>query len=424
MKEGASMMGSEKMAGAGCRHKAKKQGNALRACLIALVLLMAFGSGCTMSHQTIVSGPEYRGLDVARSQLSPAQQAQQEAGKPLLREKTLTKESRQEDLRVAGKSDMPVPAPVMLHFKTGSAGGFDAAERAGMERMAEFLEKHPDTRIRIEGHTDSVGQAAYNLKLSRERAESVRQLLARDFAVAAGRMDARGFGEEHPLADNATAEGRAKNRRVMLVLLDAQGVALAPGAVLKDTAPPPAAVVYKPLPVPKVQRPDQSAMNAALSSLRQEASRKKEIAELVRYEIEISVQRRRLWLYEISPKASRRLVKSYTLSLPRPGQRIKQGPGEVASVEYHAPPQSLPRFRQEPWQLRSRMPNALSVGQGSGAWGHLSLRLSSGSEFTVVGQTETVLASHAHGSRMTIRAQEAMLLAKAIAPGAKVVVLR
>jgi OmpA-OmpF porin, OOP family len=67
----------------------------------------------------------------------------------------------------------------------------------------------------IEGHTDSVGNDAYNQALSQRRADSVRKYLL-DKGVAAARLEAKGFGESQPVADNGAAEGRAQNRRVIL----------------------------------------------------------------------------------------------------------------------------------------------------------------------------------------------------------------
>jgi outer membrane protein OmpA-like peptidoglycan-associated protein len=66
----------------------------------------------------------------------------------------------------------------------------------------------------VEGHTDNTGSDSYNLKLSQQRADAVRQyLLAK--GISGTRIEAKGFGEMQPVGDNATAEGRALNRRVV-----------------------------------------------------------------------------------------------------------------------------------------------------------------------------------------------------------------
>ena len=85
---------------------------------------------------------------------------------------------------------------------------------AEISKVAEFLKKYPTVTGTIEGHTDNVGDAAMNRKLSQKRAESVLKYLVEKLGVDAKRLTAVGYGEERPIADNATAEGRQKNRRV------------------------------------------------------------------------------------------------------------------------------------------------------------------------------------------------------------------
>ena len=82
-----------------------------------------------------------------------------------------------------------------------------------LNEVAQVLLDRPKIRVRIEGHTDSRGSDAYNKKLSQSRAKSVRVYLKRQ-GVASNRMEAVGFGEERPIEDNATKDGRAANRRV------------------------------------------------------------------------------------------------------------------------------------------------------------------------------------------------------------------
>jgi len=84
-----------------------------------------------------------------------------------------------------------------------------------LRKVADFMKTYPDTKAEIEGHTDSMGGAEANLALSQQRADAVRQALIDRFGVSADRLSAKGYGETKPIADNATPEGRAKNRRVM-----------------------------------------------------------------------------------------------------------------------------------------------------------------------------------------------------------------
>ena len=83
-----------------------------------------------------------------------------------------------------------------------------------IENLAEFMKQYPQTATTVEGHTDATGNAAYNQKLSERRAGAVRDTLVNQFGVESSRINAVGYGKERPVADNATSEGRAINRRV------------------------------------------------------------------------------------------------------------------------------------------------------------------------------------------------------------------
>ena len=82
-----------------------------------------------------------------------------------------------------------------------------------LDRLVEFLNQHPDIRIEISGHTDSIGTKQYNLDLSQRRANSVKKYLTSQ-GISSSRLITRGYGESRPMADNGTPEGRALNRRV------------------------------------------------------------------------------------------------------------------------------------------------------------------------------------------------------------------
>lgn len=82
-----------------------------------------------------------------------------------------------------------------------------------LDAVANILRMYPTIMIRVEGHTDSQGSNSYNLQLSQDRADSVRNYLVQ-VGVEPSRITAVGFGEETPLAENTTASGRAANRRV------------------------------------------------------------------------------------------------------------------------------------------------------------------------------------------------------------------
>ena len=104
---------------------------------------------------------------------------------------------------------------------------FDKAElsaQAGprMDKLASFLAQFPERKVLIEGFTDSVGNDSYNRSLSERRAQAARDALVQR-GVDRSRISARGYGKGHPVADNGSPEGRAMNRRVEIVIADAQG---------------------------------------------------------------------------------------------------------------------------------------------------------------------------------------------------------
>ena len=82
-----------------------------------------------------------------------------------------------------------------------------------LDEVAQAMKDNPTIKVRIEGHTDSQGSERFNLKLSKNRAASVRKYLIGK-GIEGARMDPQGFGEGVPIADNRTADGRAQNRRV------------------------------------------------------------------------------------------------------------------------------------------------------------------------------------------------------------------
>jgi outer membrane protein OmpA-like peptidoglycan-associated protein len=103
-------------------------------------------------------------------------------------------------------------------FDAGKASLQPSAMTA-IDRLAQLLSVYPERSVRIEGHTDSVGDDATNQQLSERRALAVRDaLLAR--GVDASRIEAAGYGATRPIADNRTEGGRQKNRRIEIVLSD------------------------------------------------------------------------------------------------------------------------------------------------------------------------------------------------------------
>jgi outer membrane protein OmpA-like peptidoglycan-associated protein len=95
---------------------------------------------------------------------------------------------------------------------TVKPGGYDE-----LQRVAGVLNNYPQTNIQIAGHTDSTGSEQYNMTLSRQRAESVKNVLV-GYGVAPMRLMTIGYGESKPIASNATEAGRQMNRRVAITI--------------------------------------------------------------------------------------------------------------------------------------------------------------------------------------------------------------
>ena len=85
--------------------------------------------------------------------------------------------------------------------------------------MASILLEYPDTKILVVGHTDSTGAGDYNETLSKNRANSVTSFFTVTKGLNSSRFTTNWYGEDQPIADNSTAEGRAKNRRVNMAIL-------------------------------------------------------------------------------------------------------------------------------------------------------------------------------------------------------------
>jgi len=101
-----------------------------------------------------------------------------------------------------------------LHFETDSAVlKSDSTDQ--LSNIAAILKAYPAAKVKIGGYTDNTGDAAANLKLSQMRAEAVRDQL-QGMGIDASRLSAEGYGGQHPVANNNTDDGRAKNRRVAI----------------------------------------------------------------------------------------------------------------------------------------------------------------------------------------------------------------
>jgi OmpA-OmpF porin, OOP family len=122
----------------------------------------------------------------------------------------------------------PPTPPIQLPSKgsvtlTGVTFAYDSAHLTDssspvLDGVASGLKQHPLLKVQLQGYTDSTGSVAYNMRLSRRRADAVREYLIGD-GVDPSQLTTRGFGPEHPVASNRTADGRSQNRRVVLEVL-------------------------------------------------------------------------------------------------------------------------------------------------------------------------------------------------------------
>lgn len=131
--------------------------------------------------------------------------------------------------RISGFAMRQTETQTIVELASDVLFAFDSARltaeaEAALRRTAELAAQAGSGRITVVGHTDAVGEDAYNLALSRRRAEAVAQWLAASGGVPADRLHAEGRGEAEPAAPNATTdgqddpEGRARNRRVVVAI--------------------------------------------------------------------------------------------------------------------------------------------------------------------------------------------------------------
>jgi outer membrane protein OmpA-like peptidoglycan-associated protein len=90
--------------------------------------------------------------------------------------------------------------------------------RDGLKKVADSMKENPRAKAILKGHTDNIGTKAYNMRLSKVRANSVKLYMVKEFGIKRTRIAAFGYGFSKPVADNNTEEGRQKNRRVEIFI--------------------------------------------------------------------------------------------------------------------------------------------------------------------------------------------------------------
>ena len=166
------------------------------------------------AQQAIQEAEQAKAL--AASSATAAQLARREADLALEQADTLRRQLENLQLRQTESGVVVTLGDVL--FESGQTELREEA-MASLVEVVDLLQSEPDKNIRIEGHTDSVGDANTNLEISQNRADAVLTALV-SLGVDASRVTTQGMGEDFPIATNDTDEGRAQNRRVDVILLD------------------------------------------------------------------------------------------------------------------------------------------------------------------------------------------------------------
>src|SRR5690606_578523 len=111
----------------------------------------------------------------------------------------------------------PIRQTLYINFASGTAD-IQGSSLPEVEKIVLLMTQYPEAQVVLEGHTDSAGSAALNEQLSQNRADAVKALLVSRYRMDEDRISAIGKGEDSPIADNSTAQGRQQNRRVEVIL--------------------------------------------------------------------------------------------------------------------------------------------------------------------------------------------------------------
>lgn len=136
----------------------------------------------------------------------------------------MDKQAQKIETAVPGAEVERIGEGILINFDENSGVTFatnkadlTAASKQNLDKVIKVFLEFPDTNILVQGHTDSTGSDAYNMELSKKRANSVVAYLKSN-GVAANRLSMQGLGETLPRFDNNTVEGRSKNRRVEIAV--------------------------------------------------------------------------------------------------------------------------------------------------------------------------------------------------------------
>lgn len=140
----------------------------------------------------------------------------------------MDKQAQKIESEVPGAEVERIDEAIVVTFDENKGGGiyFDtnkyninSTSRQTLNKLAGVFNEYPDTNILVVGHTDSTGDGNYNMTLSKNRANAVSNYFRNNSGIRGSRLNVNWFGEDKPMADNSTSAGRAKNRRVNIVIL-------------------------------------------------------------------------------------------------------------------------------------------------------------------------------------------------------------
>ncbi len=137
----------------------------------------------------------------------------------------MDKQAKKIEEEIPGAEVKRVDDGIVVTFDENSGVYFATAKhdinqksKETLDKLVSILNEYPETNVLVAGYTDSVGKAEYNMGLSKRRAQAVTNYFTSKGLVAS-RFTTKWYGKENPVADNATPEGRAKNRRVNVIIV-------------------------------------------------------------------------------------------------------------------------------------------------------------------------------------------------------------
>lgn len=281
------------------------------------------------------------------------------------------------------------PGTLRLDLRFGSGQcALSGDQYAQLASLGRFLAEHPEVTVLVEGHTDDVGNADTNQRLSKERADGVRRELIDFFHVEPLRITSLGRGESLPVADNSSEAGRQANRRVCITLRN-------------------------------VAVQDQ---NQALASLEPDLP---ELSPAAEYMVEVSISQCRLRLFQMVPGQEPALVRTFSVATPRPDMPAPLGWGEVTRIDFNpswSPTANMQRRAQAHGQS---LPDYVPPGSPANPMGTFKLHLSHGYGFRIHGtNTPSAIGTRASSGCIRMNNEEGEHMAAVLHVGTPVHIIQ